>query len=183
MAVPEIYVLDCERGINSFAAGHTRDDVAIGVTRGCVKLLTRDELQGVIAHEFSHVLNGDTRLNMKLMGWRTDFSGRRLSAACCCAARRNRRKSANPFLTRTPSPPSCHRAHRDFIFDRRRHQLAVRAPAQEPDLPRARMAGGRGGGAGHDDVILFAFAQQEVFAEKQIASRSPRAGSWLRGRC
>jgi Zn-dependent protease with chaperone function/uncharacterized tellurite resistance protein B-like protein len=66
--VPEIYVLDCERGINAFAAGHTRDDVALGVTRGCVKLLTRDELQGVVAHEFSHILNGDTRLNMKLIG-------------------------------------------------------------------------------------------------------------------
>jgi Zn-dependent protease with chaperone function len=67
MSVPEIYVLDRERGINSFAAGHTREDVAIGVTFGCLKLLTRDEMQGVIAHEFSHVLNGDTRLNMKLM--------------------------------------------------------------------------------------------------------------------
>lgn len=67
-SVPEIYVLDNERGINSFAAGFTHDDVVIGVTRGCVKLLTRDELQGVIAHEFSHVLNGDTRLNMKLIG-------------------------------------------------------------------------------------------------------------------
>jgi Zn-dependent protease with chaperone function len=68
LAVPEIYVLDGERGINSFAAGHTREDVAIGVTLGVIKLLTRDELQGVIAHEFSHVLNGDTRLNMTLMG-------------------------------------------------------------------------------------------------------------------
>lgn len=67
-SVPEIYVLDNERGINAFAAGHTRDDVAIGVTRGGVELLTRDELQGVIAHEFSHILNGDTRLNMKLIG-------------------------------------------------------------------------------------------------------------------
>jgi len=67
-SVPEIYVLDNERGINAFAAGHTRDDVAIGVTRGCLKLLTRDELQGVIAHEFSHILNGDTRLNMQLIG-------------------------------------------------------------------------------------------------------------------
>jgi len=81
--VPEIYVLDCERGINAFAAGHTRDDVAIGVTRGCVQLLTRDELQGVIAHEFSHILNGDTRLNMRLIGlahglfWPT-LLGRRL---------------------------------------------------------------------------------------------------------
>jgi Zn-dependent protease with chaperone function len=68
LAVPEIYVLDCERSINSFAAGYTREDVAIGVTLGAMKLLTRDELQGVIAHEFSHVLNGDTRLNLKLMG-------------------------------------------------------------------------------------------------------------------
>jgi Zn-dependent protease with chaperone function len=68
MSVPEIYVLDRERGINTFAAGHTRDDVAIGVTFGAMKLLSRGELQGVIAHEFSHVLNGDTRLNMKLMG-------------------------------------------------------------------------------------------------------------------
>jgi Zn-dependent protease with chaperone function len=68
MPVPEIYVLDNERGINAFAAGHTRSDVAIGVTRGGLKLLTRDELQGVIAHEFSHILNGDTRLNMRLIG-------------------------------------------------------------------------------------------------------------------
>jgi len=68
LAVPKIYVLDGERGINSFAAGHTREDVAIGVTFGAIKLLTRDELQGVVAHEFSHVLNGDTRLNLKLMG-------------------------------------------------------------------------------------------------------------------
>jgi Zn-dependent protease with chaperone function len=67
LPAPEIYLLDRERGVNSFAAGYTCDDVAIGVTLGAVKLLTRDELQGVIAHEFSHVLNGDTRLNMKLM--------------------------------------------------------------------------------------------------------------------
>jgi Zn-dependent protease with chaperone function len=66
--VPDIYVLDLERGINSFAAGHTTSDVAIAVTRGCLKALSRDELQGAIAHEFSHVLNGDTRLNMRLMG-------------------------------------------------------------------------------------------------------------------
>jgi len=68
ISVPEIYVLDNERGINAFAAGHTRDDLAIGVTRGALKLLTRDELQGIVAHEFSHILNGDTRLNMKLIG-------------------------------------------------------------------------------------------------------------------
>ena len=54
--------------INAFAAGHSLDDAAIAVTRGALEKLTRDELQGVIAHEFSHVLNGDMRLNMRLMG-------------------------------------------------------------------------------------------------------------------
>ncbi|HEY9171291.1 MAG TPA: M48 family metallopeptidase [Verrucomicrobiae bacterium] len=66
--VPQIYVMDEEEGINAFAAGHTPSDAAIGVTRGCMKLLTRDELQGVIGHEFSHILNGDMRLNLRLMG-------------------------------------------------------------------------------------------------------------------
>jgi Zn-dependent protease with chaperone function len=66
--VPKIYVLDEEKGINSFAAGHSTSDAAIGVTHGCITLLTRDELQGVIGHEFSHLLNGDMRLNLRLMG-------------------------------------------------------------------------------------------------------------------
>jgi Zn-dependent protease with chaperone function len=66
--VPKIYVLDNEKGINAFAAGHSPSDAAIGVTRGCMTLLTRDELQGVIGHEFSHILNGDMRLNLRMMG-------------------------------------------------------------------------------------------------------------------
>lgn len=66
--VPKVYVLDNEKSINAFAAGHTADDAAIGVTRGCMTLLDRDELQGVIGHEFSHILNGDMRLNLRLMG-------------------------------------------------------------------------------------------------------------------
>lgn len=66
--VPEIYVLEEESGINAFAAGYTPSDAAIAVTRGALELLDRDELQGVIAHEFSHVLNGDMRLNIRLMG-------------------------------------------------------------------------------------------------------------------
>ncbi len=66
--VPKIYVLDDEQGINAFAAGHTPGDAALGVTRGCITLLDRDELQGVIGHEFSHILNGDMRLNLRLMG-------------------------------------------------------------------------------------------------------------------
>ncbi|MBM3822798.1 MAG: M48 family metallopeptidase [Verrucomicrobia bacterium] len=67
-AVPPVYLLEGERGINAFAAGHGTGDAVIGVTEGCLRRLTRDELQGVIAHEFSHILNGDMRLNLKLVG-------------------------------------------------------------------------------------------------------------------
>jgi Zn-dependent protease with chaperone function len=66
--VPEIFVLENEAGINAFASGYTPADAAITVTRGALDKLTRDELQGVIGHEFSHVLNGDMRLNIRLMG-------------------------------------------------------------------------------------------------------------------
>jgi Zn-dependent protease with chaperone function len=68
VAVPEIYILEQENGINAFAAGFRPEDAAIAVTRGTLELLDRDELQGVIAHEFSHILNGDMRINIRLMG-------------------------------------------------------------------------------------------------------------------
>src|ERR1700679_2715155 len=66
--MPQVYVLDDEKGINAFAAGHTPGDAVVAVTHGCMKLLSRDELQGVIGHEFSHILNGDMRLNVRLIG-------------------------------------------------------------------------------------------------------------------
>ena len=66
--MPLVYVLDREQGINAFAAGYSTADAAVAVTRGTLERLSRDELQGVIAHEFSHVLNGDMRLNIKLIG-------------------------------------------------------------------------------------------------------------------
>lgn len=66
--VPELYVLEDEPGINAFAAGWSPADAAVAVTRGALERLNRDELQGVIAHEFSHVVNGDMRLNIRLMG-------------------------------------------------------------------------------------------------------------------
>jgi len=68
MAVPDVYLLDNESRINAFAAGKDVDEAVIGVTRGCVEQLTRDELQGVIAHEFSHILHGDMKLNLRLVG-------------------------------------------------------------------------------------------------------------------
>lgn len=68
IAVPPVYVLDKEQSINAFAAGFTPDDAIIGVNRGTIDHLSRDELQGVIAHEFSHIFNGDMRLNVRLIG-------------------------------------------------------------------------------------------------------------------
>jgi Zn-dependent protease with chaperone function len=66
--VPQVYVMDGEPGINAFAAGNSASDAAISVTHGAMTMLSRDELQGVIAHEFSHLLNGDMKLNLRLMG-------------------------------------------------------------------------------------------------------------------
>lgn len=66
--VPGIYVLEDENSINAFAAGYSPNEAVVAVTRGCVNHLSRDELQGVIAHEFSHILNGDMRLNIRLIG-------------------------------------------------------------------------------------------------------------------
>lgn len=66
--VPPVYLLENEAGINAFAAGYTPGQAVIGVTRGAIQQLSRDELQGVIAHEFSHIFSGDMRLNIRLIG-------------------------------------------------------------------------------------------------------------------
>lgn len=66
--VPPVYVMDNEPSINAFAAGHEPGDAVIGVSQGCLRYLNRDELQGVMAHEFSHILNGDMRMNLRLVG-------------------------------------------------------------------------------------------------------------------
>jgi len=65
--VPPVYLLD-EDGINAFAAGYSSSDAIVGITRGAIEQLSRDQLQGVIAHEFSHIMNGDMRLNIRLIG-------------------------------------------------------------------------------------------------------------------
>ena len=64
---PPVYLME-EQGINAFAAGYSPRDAGIGVTRGCATKLNRDQLQGVMAHEFSHILNGDMRINIRLTG-------------------------------------------------------------------------------------------------------------------
>ena len=65
--VPPVYLMEDE-AINAFAAGYGPRDAVIGITRGCIRELSREELQGVVAHEFSHIFNGDMRLNIRLMG-------------------------------------------------------------------------------------------------------------------
>jgi Zn-dependent protease with chaperone function len=69
LPAPQAWILDDEDGINAFAAGTDPTNAVIGITRGCLERFTRDELQGVVAHEFSHILNGDMKLNMRLTGW------------------------------------------------------------------------------------------------------------------
>jgi len=68
IACPKVYLLDQEESINAFAAGYNPNEAVVAVTRGTLARLTRDELQGVVAHEFSHILNGDMRLNIRLIG-------------------------------------------------------------------------------------------------------------------
>lgn len=68
MPVPQCLVLDQDPSINAFAAGHTPQDAVITVTRGALEQLTRDELQGVVGHEFSHIAHGDTQLNLRIIG-------------------------------------------------------------------------------------------------------------------
>jgi len=66
LPVPPVYVLE-ETTINAFAAGYDENDAVIGVTRGCLERLTRDQIQGIVGHEFSHILHGDMRLNLNLI--------------------------------------------------------------------------------------------------------------------
>ena len=68
VAMPRVYVMDDEPGVNAFAAGYSPKDSAIAVTRGALDLFSRDELQAVVGHEFSHILNGDMRLNIRMIG-------------------------------------------------------------------------------------------------------------------
>ncbi|TMH76483.1 MAG: hypothetical protein E6H51_06620 [Betaproteobacteria bacterium] len=68
ITVPLVFVMDDQHAINAFAAGYSPNEATVIVTRGALEQLNRDELQGVVAHEFSHILNGDMRLNIHLVG-------------------------------------------------------------------------------------------------------------------
>ena len=98
--MPEVFVLEGEAGINALAAGHTTDDYAVAVSRGALERLSRDELQGVVAHEFSHILNGDMLRNIRLTGWLYGIlgiavAGRILFEAAARSNDRPRRREEN----------------------------------------------------------------------------------------
>ncbi|MEM9255732.1 MAG: M48 family metallopeptidase [Pseudomonadota bacterium] len=95
MPVPAVYVLNRERGINAFAAGITPADAIVAVTRGAIENLERDELQGVIAHEFSHILNGDMRLNIRLAAMLKGITFVRDTGEFLMHSGRNRVRSGN----------------------------------------------------------------------------------------
>jgi len=101
MPVPPVYILKNEPGINAFAAGGTINDAVIGVTQGTVDRLTREELQAVVAHEFSHILNGDMRLDLRfaqmLFGLMClgDFCGAAMRGLLRGSSRHHRRSDKN----------------------------------------------------------------------------------------
>jgi Zn-dependent protease with chaperone function len=92
--VPELYVLEKEPGINAFAAGYSPADAAMAVTQGTLEILDRDELQGVVAHEFGHILNGDMRLNIRLIGILYGILGLSLLGRLMLNARTARRSNS-----------------------------------------------------------------------------------------
>jgi Zn-dependent protease with chaperone function len=102
IAVPPVYVLPYEQGVNALVAGYSPGEAVIVVTRGALEKLTRDELQGVIAHEFSHILNGDMALNMFIAGLLAGLTwigamGERLALASLSARSLDGRPAGEPL--------------------------------------------------------------------------------------
>ena len=102
IAPPQVFVLPGERSINAFAAGLTPQTAALGMTGGALATLNRDELQAVVAHEFSHIVNGDMALNTRLVAWLHGLT------VMTNLARRMRGASARDFSPGTCiSTPGC----------------------------------------------------------------------------
>ncbi len=98
IAAPPVYILDAEQGINAFAAGATISEGVVAVTRGALEKLSRDELQGVVAHEFSHILNGDMRLNLRLLGLLNGILLLTLAGRVMMRSARGANRSAAPLI-------------------------------------------------------------------------------------
>ena len=138
--VPKIYVLEHEAAINAFAAGYSPSDAVVAVTRGALDRLNRDELQGVIAHEFSHILNGDMRLNIRLIGVLFGILMLGIDRPQGAAVRpRGRDSKGAGAIARRGADRAGGRLHRPVL---RPHDQGRRQP-------HARVAGRRVGGAVH----------------------------------
>ena len=98
IAAPPVFVLDAEQGINAFAAGASIPEAVVAVTRGALEKLSRDELQGVVAHEFSHILNGDMRLNLRLIGLLNGILLLALAGRVMLRGARRSDRSAGPLI-------------------------------------------------------------------------------------
>ena len=98
IAAPPVFVLDAEQGINAFAAGASISEGVVAVTRGALEKLDRDELQGVVAHEFSHILNGDMRLNLRLLGLLNGILLLTLAGRVMMRSGRGSSRSAGPVI-------------------------------------------------------------------------------------
>ncbi len=98
MAAPPVYIMDAEQSINAFAAGARPTEAVVAVTRGCLEKLSRDELQGVVAHEFSHILNGDMRLNLRLLGLLHGILLLTLAGRILMRSSRGSSRSAGPLI-------------------------------------------------------------------------------------
>jgi Zn-dependent protease with chaperone function/tellurite resistance protein len=98
IAAPPVFILDAEQGINAFAAGARISEGVVAVTRGALEKLSRDELQGVVAHEFSHILNGDMRLNLRLLGLLNGILLLTLAGRVMMRSARGSNRSAGPII-------------------------------------------------------------------------------------
>ena len=137
--VPAVYVMDDEPGINAFAAGWEVSSAALAVTRGALQVLTRDELQGVVAHEFSHILNGDMRLNIRMLGVLAGIVALAVAGRVMMGARGSRSRGQLALAGLAVSPPLRRPVLRPLI---RRAYLASASPGRRFRVshrnPRAR---------------------------------------------
>ena len=182
---PRVFVLEREDAINAFAAGWEQQDSVVAITRGALERLTRDELQGVVAHEFGHILNGDTRLNMRLIGYVFGLQmifnfGRSLVDARDAQGRRG---LALPMgLALMVAGTIGHLAGRllQAAVSRQREFLADAHAVQFTRLPEGiggalrKIAHQLGAGEGS-----MQHAQTDVVAHLLLSGRSPSAHSWF----
>ena len=177
--MPEVYVLEREWAINAFSAGNTPANAAISVTYGALERLDRDALQAVIAHEFSHVLNGDMRLSIRLMGLVFGLLALGLAARSLLRLARYADRAAAPILVAAAavyvigsSGLICTRFIQAWI-SRRRESLADASAVQFTRNPGG-LCAALLHGAAQGRVCGFAAAESEEVAHMLFLAAEPR---------